>query len=80
MSALLLPSPQWRAVLIREQNLSTGKSLIRPVNPSDAAVNDAATPDPTLRTEIPNGLETGGLKRNGFVFWSELYTRRQLTS
>jgi putative DNA methylase len=78
LSALLLPSPQWRAVLIREQNLSTGKSVIRPVNPSDAAVNDAATPDPTLRTEIPNGLETGGLKRNGFAFWSELYTRRQL--
>jgi adenine-specific DNA methylase len=78
VSALLLPPPQWRAVLIREQNLSTGRSVIRPVNPSDAAVNDAAASDPTLRTEIPNGLETGGLKRNGFAFWSELYTRRQL--
>src|SRR6202167_77585 len=78
LSALLLPSPQWHPVLVRGQNFSNGKSLIRAVDKWDAAVDDVVTTDASLRTEIPNGLETGGLKRNGFSFWSELYTRRQL--
>jgi len=78
LSALLLQAPEWNPALVREQNLSNNASVIRTVEASDAAVNDAADPEAPLRTEIPNGLETGGLKRSGFSLWSELYTSRQL--
>ena len=78
LSALLLSSPEWHPVLIREHNLSDGVSLIRAVDDSDAVHDETGALEHPLRTPIPDGLETAGLKRYGFSFWSQLYTRRQL--
>jgi adenine-specific DNA methylase len=48
------------------------------VDDSDAAHDEAGALEHPLRITIPDGLETAGLKRYGFSFWSQLYTRRQL--
>lgn len=78
LSVLLLSFPEWHPVLIRERNVSGGASFIRAADHLDPAHDEAATLEHPLRTTIPDGLETGGLKRYGFSFWSQLYTRRQL--
>jgi adenine-specific DNA methylase len=52
--------------------------LIRAVDDSDAVHDQTGALEHPLRTPIPDGLETAGLKRYGFSFWSQLYTRRQL--
>jgi putative DNA methylase len=78
LSALLLSPPIWRAVLLREQKVSHASSRIRPVEPSDSVEDDVGAEEHALRTVIPDGVETSGLKRYGFSFWNQLYTQRQL--
>src|ERR1700687_37962 len=78
LSALLLSSPIWHPVLLREQSVSDGSSRIRAVEQSDSVEDDAGAKDHSLRVIIPDGLETVGLRRYGFSFWSQLYTQRQL--
>ncbi len=78
LSSLLLSSPAWRPLLLREQKLSDNTSRIRPVESSDALEGEAFVSDHPLRKEIPDGLETAALKRYGFSFWSQLYTQKQL--
>lgn len=80
LANLLLPAPQWHPVLIREQRVLNGAPLSRLRTPEKG--------DPTkdvrgeeyhgLHIKIPDGIETAALKRYGFSFWDELYTRRQL--
>ena len=78
LSAILRSSPEWHPVLIREHNLADRTASIRTVDDSDAAHDEAGALEHPLRITIPDGLETAGLKRYGFSFWSQLYTRRQL--
>jgi 16S rRNA G966 N2-methylase RsmD len=79
LSTLLLSPPQWQPVLVREQNLSDSISRIRNVESADSVEDEEPSFEHPLRTPIPDGLETSGLKRYGFSFWSQLYTTRQLT-
>jgi putative DNA methylase len=78
LSKLLLTCPVWHPLLIREQNISNGVSAIRVVDQSDEVGDPIDEHEHPLRTSIPEGLETSGLRRSGFSFWSELYTKRQL--
>lgn len=78
LSSLLLLSPAWRPLLLREQKLSDNTSRIRPVESFDILEGEARVSDHPLRKEIPDGLETAALKRYGFSFWSQLYPQKQL--
>lgn len=78
LSTLLLSTPKWQPVLIREQNLADNVSRIRCVESTDAVEDDDLLHGHPLRTPIPDGLETSGLKRYGFSFWDQLYTKKQL--
>ena len=78
LSELLLSLPMWHPVLLRERSISDGHSWIRTVEESDSVGHDVCAEDHSLRTAIPDGLETAGLRRDGFSFWSQLYTKRQL--
>ncbi|MGC1782113.1 MAG: hypothetical protein WA708_06315 [Acidobacteriaceae bacterium] len=65
-------------MLLREQARPNNGSRIREVESRDALFDDGVSQEHPLRTTIPEGLETTGLKRYGFSFWSQLYTERQL--
>jgi putative DNA methylase len=78
LSALLHSSPIWHPVLLREQRVAAGPSRIRTVEQLDPVEDNAHAEDHSLHTAIPDGIETAGLKRYGFSFWSQLYTKRQL--
>jgi putative DNA methylase len=81
VSALLISSPEWRPVLIRERNLTHSVAQIRAVERTDVVddrIGRTGVQQHPLRVPIPDGLETAALKRYGFSFWSQLYTRRQL--
>lgn len=78
LSTLLLSSPRWHPVLVREQNLADNVSSIRGVEGTDSVKDEELPYLHPLHTQIPDGLETSGLKRYGFSFWSQLYTTKQL--
>jgi len=78
LSTLILSTPKWQPILLREQNLADNVSQIRSVESTDAVGDEDLVREHPLRTEIPDGLETSGLKRYGFSFWSQLYTKKQL--
>jgi putative DNA methylase len=78
LSALLLSTPKWQPILLREQNLAANVSQIRSVATTDALEDEDLVHEHPLHTPIPDGLETSGLKRYGFSFWSQLYTTKQL--
>jgi predicted RNA-binding Zn-ribbon protein involved in translation (DUF1610 family) len=78
LSTLLLSTPKWQPILVREQNLADNVSQIRCIESTDAVEDEDLLHGHPLHTPIPDGLETSGLKRYGFCFWDQLYTKKQL--
>lgn len=80
LSEILQSCLEWRPVLVRERFLGEpdGRARLRPVAKGDPVEDVRRNEHRTLRTEIPDGLETAALKRYGFSFWDELYTQKQL--
>lgn len=82
LSELLKQTPAWHPVLVREHLVNSNEttSRLRQTKLGDTTgdVRSASTRAP--RASIPEGLETGHLKRHGFQFWEDLYTQRQLAS
>jgi putative DNA methylase len=79
LSDLLLASLEWRPVLLREQRVTGDPvSRLRIPEKGDLTEDVRGTLCHGLHVKIPDGVETSALKRYGFSFWDELYTRRQL--
>lgn len=80
LSRLLQTSPNWHPLLIREQPIHPNGLLprLRITQGNDPTQDNRGTKHHALHVRIPNGLETDALKRSGFCFWDELYTKRQL--
>jgi putative DNA methylase len=78
LSGLLLSSLEWHPVLVREQRVSGKGTRIRTVEKGDPVDDSVRAEEHPLHFEIPDGLETAGLKRYGFSSWDQLYTNRQL--
>jgi len=81
VSALLNRTPTWKPVLVQDRQVVAGTvagpSLRRVRN--DDPVDDVA-PGPeehVLQVQIPVGVETRHLLRDGFRCWGNLYTHRQ---
>lgn len=80
LSNLLRLSPQWHPLLVREQSIGGkhSRAHLRTTEKDDPTQDIRGTEHHSLHIPIPNGVETGALKRSGFGYWDELYTRRQL--
>jgi len=80
LSDLLLLALAWHPVLLREQRLLNRDPLARLRIPEkgDPTEDVRSSKYHGLHLKIPEGIETAALKRYGFSFWDELYTRRQL--
>jgi hypothetical protein len=70
----------WQASLVREYPLTGNKwdSRLRPVLACDQVSDIKSTAGDRIRVSIPEGLETGHLLKNGFQFWEDLYTQKQI--
>jgi putative DNA methylase len=80
LSKLLRSSLQWHPLLVREQSIGGKHSSahLRIAEKSDLTQDIRGTEYHSLHMPIPDGVETGALKRSGFWHWDDLYTRRQL--
>lgn len=81
LGALLAQTPEWHPVLVREQSISengNSTSRLRPAQPGDPTDDARPATSDVRRSAIPEGLETGHLRKHGFEFWEDLYTSRQL--
>lgn len=80
LSNLLQASLNWHPLLIREQPIHSNGSLprLRIAQKYDPTQDIRGTKHHGLHVRIPNGVETHALKRSGFSFWDEIYTKRQL--
>ncbi len=80
LSDLLLDTPEWQPVLLREQRVLSAYPLARLRTPEKGdPIEDVRDKDHhSLHIKITEGVETAALKRYGFSFWDELYTQRQL--
>lgn len=80
LSNLLQSSLDWQPLLMREQPIHSNGSLprLRIAQKNDPTQDIRGTKHRGLHVRIPNGVETHALKRSGFSFWDELYTKRQL--
>jgi adenine-specific DNA methylase len=81
LSVLLNRPPNWKAVLVQDRQLAAGTVVghgLRPVRNDDPVEDIPPRPEENLlKVEIPIGVETRHLLRNGFRFWGDLYTHRQ---
>ena len=77
LSNLLQASRNWHPLLIREQPIHSNGSLprLRIAQKNDPTQDIRGTKHHGLHVRIPNGVETRALKRSGFSFWDELYTK-----
>jgi putative DNA methylase len=80
LSDLLQTSLTWHPLLVREQPIRADGSLprLRQAQQNDPTQDVRGTKHDGLHVSIPNGVETHALKRSGFSFWDQLYTKRQL--
>jgi putative DNA methylase len=80
LSDLLLQPLEWHPVLLRERRVSKIEPLarLRPSQKDDPTDDVRGSEFHALHIKIPDGIETAALRRYGFSFWDELYTRRQL--
>jgi putative DNA methylase len=80
ISNLLSSSLQWHPLLVREQLIRGKRSLarLRIATKSDPTQDVRGAQRRGLHVPIPDGVETGALKRSGFRYWDDLYTIRQL--
>jgi 16S rRNA G966 N2-methylase RsmD len=77
----LSSKPRWRPVLLQERILGGNKQSalsIRQVQVGDPIVDTVSKDMRISGSRIPIGIETNHLIRNGFQFWSDLYTNQQL--
>lgn len=82
LSALLNGTPIWKPVLVQDRQFPAPKNAgpaLRAVMEGDPVEDVASRPEENvLRIQIREGVETRHLLRNGFRYWSDLYTNRQV--